>query len=163
MAKKVYNVGDSGNKWEKMYGRQDRSLDAKNRVVIPSQFREELGDVFYITYGLHAVLEIRSKDEFLKFSHKFQNVNELDADLKKLWRILSMRTAELTVDKSGRVIIPKNLLDLATIKKDLSFVGMGNVCEVWAQEALDKTTEQIEQSSEIEKLVEKISKKGVVL
>lgn len=146
-----------------MFGTHPRSLDSKNRVVIPSQFRDELGDVFYITWGFHRVLEIRSTEEFKKFSEKFQSINSLDAEFRKLWRFISMNTVELSVDKLGRVTLPKNLLDLATIKKELSFTGLGNICELWAQEKLDGEVQQLSDPSEITQLVDALSKKGIVL
>ncbi|UVD81964.1 division/cell wall cluster transcriptional repressor MraZ [Mycoplasma iguanae] len=146
-----------------MYGTHPRSLDTKNRVVIPANFREELGDIFFITFGPHNVLEMRSEKEFIAFSEKFNNSNLLDADLRKLWRILSSRTVQLSVDKLGRVILPKMLLDLAAIKKELSFIGMGNICEIWSQELFDKDIQQNGNASEITNLVEKLSKKGIVL
>ena len=45
-------------------GTSDHSLDSKGRVILPSKFREELGESFYITKGFEKCVQVMSVDEF---------------------------------------------------------------------------------------------------
>lgn len=42
-------------------GKHSHTVDAKGRMIVPSVFREELGDSFVITRGLDACLTIYPK------------------------------------------------------------------------------------------------------
>lgn len=55
-------MGESGK--HKMFGNYKRSLDEKNRIMIPAKLRDPLGKVLYITLGPDGVLEIRDDKHF---------------------------------------------------------------------------------------------------
>ena len=55
-------------------GSSNYSLDAKNRVFIPAKYREELGNVFYITRSLESCLTIYTEEEWTAF---LQNLDTL--------------------------------------------------------------------------------------
>lgn len=40
-------------------------------------------------------------------------------------------TAEATVDGQGRISLPQSLVQLAGIEKEMTFVGAGDVIEIW--------------------------------
>lgn len=117
-----------------MYGSYERTLDSKNRIVIPSSFRDELGSVFYMTFGIYNILEIRSKEEFDNLAEKFKKQSMLNTAARDLSRLFFKNTVEITIDSMGRVVIPNNFLEKAAIKKNITFVGIGAICEVWATE-----------------------------
>ena len=41
-----------------MYGKYQHTVDAKGRLFVPSKFREELGEAFYVTLGTDTCLTI---------------------------------------------------------------------------------------------------------
>ena len=47
-------------------GSSTYSLDAKNRVFIPAKYREDLGNVFYVTRSLEACLTIYTESEWVR-------------------------------------------------------------------------------------------------
>ena len=50
----------------------------------------------------------------------------------------------LQYDSQGRIAIPENLLEFASVKKDVNVIGMINKIELWAPEILgsqDATTD----------------------
>ena len=44
-------------------GEYSHSIDAKGRLIIPSRFRDELGDEFILTKGLDGCLSIYPQQE----------------------------------------------------------------------------------------------------
>ena len=51
-------------------GEFHHNLDEKNRLIIPSKFREELGKKFVVTRGLEECLFVYSLDEWNKIVDK---------------------------------------------------------------------------------------------
>ena len=47
-----------------LMGEYHHSIDEKNRIIIPSKFRSELGDSFVITRGLEKCLFVYSMNEW---------------------------------------------------------------------------------------------------
>ena len=51
-------------------GEYNHTIDAKGRLIIPSRFRDELGDTFVMTKGLDGCLSIYPKGEWEEFEKK---------------------------------------------------------------------------------------------
>ena len=53
-------------------GEYSHSIDAKGRLIIPSKFREQLGEEFVLTKGLDGCLSIYPMDEWTAFEEKLK-------------------------------------------------------------------------------------------
>ena len=51
-------------------GEYNHTVDAKGRVIVPSKFREQLGDVFVVTKGLDGCLFAYENDEWKALEEK---------------------------------------------------------------------------------------------
>lgn len=67
----------------------------------------------------------------------------------------SKGTVELTLDGVGRLLISKNLLDYASLDKDVVFLGVGNIIELWDKNKYD-SNESMLPADEFEQLAEDI-------
>lgn len=70
---------DSGRLWKKvgsnmLMGEFHHNIDEKNRLVIPSKFRNELGEKFIVTRGLDKCLFVFSLVEWDKFASKLKTL-----------------------------------------------------------------------------------------
>lgn len=146
-----------------MFGKFNRNLDDKNRIVIPTKILKELGDVFYISLSLDNSLVIRSAAEFTKFKARISENSMLDKEFRNLTRIIFANTEELSPDKLGRVTMPKYLLEKIIIKKDVVFIGNGNYCELFAKEVYDNFEKTYENEENLDKLADKLALKGIKL
>ena len=51
-------------------GEYNHTIDAKGRLIVPSKFREQLGDEFVVTKGLDGCLFVYDNTEWKKFEEK---------------------------------------------------------------------------------------------
>ncbi len=113
-------------------GSYSHSLDAKNRVFIPAKYRDELGDVFYITRKLDTYLSIYTEDDWQSYIDKIEKLPESIAS--EIQDLIIGGAQKCTPDSSGRVILDENLLKHACIKKNVVFVGVGKQIRIWSEE-----------------------------
>ena len=53
-------------------GEYNHTIDAKGRLIIPSKFRESLGDIFVVTKGLDGCLFVYDNAEWNVFEEKLK-------------------------------------------------------------------------------------------
>ncbi|MBN4089185.1 cell division/cell wall cluster transcriptional repressor MraZ [Mycoplasma enhydrae] len=146
-----------------MYGKYERSLDDKNRIVVPPKILAELGKDFFVTIGFDKQLVLRDKTEFEKLKSKLEDNNSLNKDLRELSRFIFANTEMVSPDKSNRITISKHLASKAAIKKDVIFIGTGNTCEIFAKEVYEAKEKYFEDETNIDDLAQKLFEQGVKL
>ena len=67
-------------------GEYNHTVDTKGRLIVPSKFREQLGDEFVVTKGLDGCLFVYSKSEWENIEEKFRNVPLTTKDCAVLFR-----------------------------------------------------------------------------
>ena len=94
-------------------GEYNHTVDTKGRLIIPSKFREQLGDEFVVTKGLDNCLFVYENSEWAALEEK-------------------LRTLPLT-NAAGRKF-SRFLLEFAGIDRDAVLVGVGSRIEIWSKE-----------------------------
>ena len=112
-------------------GEYNHTVDTKGRLIVPSKFREQLGDEFVVTKGLDGCLFVYSKSEWENIEEKFRNVPLTTKDARKFARFFFAGAASCEVDKQGRILLPVVLRVYAGIEKDVVSVGVFNRVEIW--------------------------------
>ena len=112
-------------------GEYQHGLDAKNRLFIPAKFREELGESFVIARSIREhCLVIYSSEEWGRYVALLL-AKENRALQERVLRFLHASMVQATPDAHGRVLLPKQLIDEAKLKKDVVIVGCYNHAEIW--------------------------------
>lgn len=137
-------------------GEFNHSIDAKGRIIIPAKFREDLGDIFYITLGLDGCLFAYPKEEWLLFVEKLKTLPGTK-EARQLQRYFMSCAAECEVDKQGRILIPAKLREVAAMDKDIVFVGVLNKVEIWSKERWDNNNEY----DNVDAIAEHMSEYGI--
>ncbi len=114
-----------------LMGEFNHTIDAKGRVIIPSKFRESLGDMFVVTKGLDGCLFGYPIDEWKTIEEKFRSIPLTTKDARKFSRFFFAGACDLELDKQGRILLPPNLREHAGLVKDLVVVGVLNRIEIW--------------------------------
>ena len=113
-------------------GSYNHSLDSKKRVFVPSKFREELGEEFYITRKFDSYLSVYTAEDWEAYVDKISKLPEADA--VEFQDFILGAAQKCVLDASGRIIIEDRLLRHAKISKNLVFVGSGKQIRIWAEE-----------------------------
>ena len=122
-------------------GEYNHTVDAKGRLIVPSKFREQLGDEFVVTKGLDGCLFVYPNEEWHNIEEKFRNVPLTTKDARKFSRFFFAGAATCEVDKQGRILIPPVLREFADLQKDVVSVGVLNRIEIWSKDRwLDTNT-----------------------
>ena len=115
-------------------GEYNHTIDTKGRLIVPSKFREQLGNTFVITKGLDGCLFVYSNEEWKTIEESFRNKPLTSKDARKYTRFFFAGACDCEVDKQGRILIPSNLREYAGIEKDVVSVGVLNRVEIWSKE-----------------------------
>ncbi len=126
-------------------GTTDHNLDAKGRVILPTHFREELGENFYITMGFNRCVQVLSEAQFDRLRDQ---IRQLPADKALSLQYLLISPAKLvTPNSQGRVSIPQKLREDAGLNGEVTVVGMDTRVEIWDKATFTVFMEQQKQSS----------------
>lgn len=115
-------------------GEYQHSIDSKGRLIIPSKFREGLGERFVLTKGLDGCLFVYSLSEWKTFEEKLAILPLTSKDARAFVRFFFAGASECEFDKQGRIVIPSNLREYAKITKDAVIIGVSNRIEVWSKD-----------------------------
>lgn len=119
-------------------GEYQHSVDPKGRLIMPSKFREGLGDKFMITRGLDDCLFVYSMADWESFEGKLKSLPMTDNNARAFVRFFLSGATECELDKQGRILVPQNLRDYAGIDKDVAVVGVSSRVEIWDKDKWQK-------------------------
>ena len=120
------------------YGEHEHKLDKKQRVIIPSAFREaskeNYVEKFFMTRGLDKCLFMFPEEEWKSQEAKFKNLSFTKIQARKFNRLFFSGAVEIVPDRQGRILIPPYLRHYADIKKEIMIIGVSNRIEIWSKE-----------------------------
>jgi len=124
------------------------SIDAKNRVIVPSKHRDQLGGRCVLTKGLDICLYIYSMEDWEKQMEKIAQLPESDPKIRAFIRHFCANATECEFDKQGRIIIPNELKEYARISKELVTMGTMKKIEIWSKEVWETPDNEGKMDSE---------------
>lgn len=138
-------------------GRYEHSIDAKNRLIVPAKYRDELGSSFVVTAGLDGCLYILSMESFAELAQELKSLPLTDRDSRALLRHLVANASTCEFDKQGRVLLSAAQKEHAGIVKDAVFLGMIDKIEIWGKEKY----EAVENGVDIEAIEQHLAERGL--
>ena len=111
-------------------------LDSKGRLMLPADFREQLGsqaeDDFILRPGLHGTyLELYTISDWNRRREILMQVNTFDRRKLDIMRKYLDGVKRVKLDASGRLQIPKDLLERSELAKDIVIDSMFTNMEIW--------------------------------
>jgi MraZ protein len=127
-------------------GYYDNTLDAKNRLTIPSKLRKALADGVVVALQRDApeCVAVWCPDDYDAYVEGLlEGIERLSADYGNIERFANAYSQELELDAAGRVMVPSKLLEKAGLGKEVAVIGAGNRLEIWDREAWARVSDQI--------------------
>ena len=112
-----------------LIGEYQHNIDSKGRVIVPSKFREDLGECFYVTKGLDGCLFVLSPEEWARLQEKIKAMPISKS--RGLQRFFFSGAAEVQPDKQGRILLPQTLREYAKLSHDVTVIGASTRAEIW--------------------------------
>jgi MraZ protein len=123
-------------------GSYSNTVDDKSRVAVPARLRHLLGGNVVVTRGLDRCLSIYTPESWADYKSEYVvGNNMLSREARQLKRLTVGFAQTLPLDKQGRINIPQDLKDYASIDRDVVFVGMEETIELWAKSTWDEMTD----------------------
>jgi MraZ protein len=114
-------------------GEYHHSIDNKGRMIVPSKFRDDLGEMFIITRGLDQCLFGYPLSEWSLIEEKLKGLPLTKKDARAFTRFFFSGATESELDKQGRINIPAPLLTYAKLEKECVILGVSNRIEIWSK------------------------------
>ena len=140
-------------------GEYNHTVDTKGRLIIPSKFREQLGEEFIVTKGLDGCLFVFPQDEWQAFEEKLRTLPLTQKGARQFTRFFVAGATPCELDKQGRILVPATLREFAGLDKDVVLAGMLNRIEIWSK---DKWTEN-NACGDMDDIAEQMTQLGLVI
>ena len=119
------------------YGEYEHTIDRKGRLIVPAKFRQAFKDhdvnSLFLTRGLDGCLFLFPEAEWRLAESRFKQVPFTKGEGRKFNRLFFSGATEVSVDRLGRLLIPRVLKEFAQIKQDVVIVGVSNRIEIWSK------------------------------
>ena len=135
-------------------GEYRHTLDPKGRLIMPLEFREKLGESFFVVRGAgDKCLNAYPESEWEKIEEKIAAMPALTSEAGKiLHRYFIAGSNHCQPDNQGRVMIQSALRAYAELTKEVVLLGVGDHIELWSPDNWDEKMNQM-MSVNIEELI----------
>ena len=140
-------------------GEYNHTIDAKGRLIIPSRFRDLLGEEFVLTRGLDGCLSIYPMDEWAAFEEKLRALPLTNKNARTFTRFFVAGATNCELDKQGRILVPATLREFAGLEKDVVLTGNINRIEIWSKEKWNENSNY----DDMDAIAESMEEMGIVI
>jgi len=114
------------------------NLDAKGRLAVPSKYRDRLREhcegQLIVTVDRDRCLLIYPLPEWEVIERKLASLPNLDAQTRRLQRLLIGYATECVMDGHSRILLPPPLREFAALEKRIVVIGQGEKFELWDEQ-----------------------------
>ncbi len=122
-------------------GEYESTIDAKGRFLLPSGFKKQLPEaesaLFVLNRGFEKCLTLYPIQSWKPIFKDISQLNDFDPKVRAFRRYFLNGATQVELDNAGRLLLPKNLMEYASLEKDIVLVSGLNKIEIW-----DKTKYQ---------------------
>lgn len=124
-------------------GHHERTIDSKNRLQIPSQFRNAIdperdGAGLYIILGERRhTLSLVTERQFNEMADRFQTESISSDDALDFEQRFYSTASYVEMDKQGRVVLPEYLTSRARIRGEVVLAGAKYRIDLWRKVDFD--------------------------
>ncbi len=114
------------------------TLDAKGRLAIPTRYRERIATRCHgqlvITLDRDHCLLIYPLPDWEEIERKLVRLPSLQKRSREMQRIMLGYATEVDVDGAGRILLSRELREVAGLERTAMLIGQGHKFELWDEE-----------------------------
>ena len=137
----------------------NHTVDPKGRLIVPTKFREMLGENFVVCKGLDHCLYLYSNEDWEAFETQLSALPLTSKEARQFVRFFSAGSCQVEVDKQGRILIPPSLRAYAKLDKDVVLAGALHRVEIWDKDSWYDTSVD----DNVDEIAESMDKFGITL
>ncbi len=139
--------------------RYQQKVDAQHRAVVPSKYRETIGEAelrkgLVVAPGFDPCLFVFAASQWEDVAGRLAGSRFMTFKGRMLQRLFFSAAERVVPDKLGRIVLSDRLLRYAGLEDEALFVGAANRIEVWSPRRWAALTE--EHGDQLEALAEEI-------
>ena len=113
-------------------GEYGHSLDDRARVTLPRKIRQEIDErELILAKGFDPCIFGFDRGSWEKEAAKHLDTPVTDSSGRKLRRYLFSSAEKVEIDKLGRILLPAQLKEYASVRGDVTIIGAGDHFEIW--------------------------------
>lgn len=117
-----------------LIGEYLHTIDQKNRVSVPSKFRERLGKRVILTRGLDRCLFLYAISDWQEIADRLSKLPVGKAENRSFIRAIIAGATDVETDGLGRILVPDYLKVYAGLKESAMIIGVYSRIEIWSPE-----------------------------
>lgn len=118
-----------------LVGEFECKLDAKGRFLFPSGLRKQIDPAaqerFMLNKGFENCLTLYPMNEWDKLSSKLGKMNLFKSENRMFYRLFHQGAKSVELDGTGRVLVPKMLMDKVGLSKEIVLTAYNDRIEIW--------------------------------
>ncbi len=131
-------------------GTYECKADAKGRFMMPSSIKKQLEPVLHDGFVLKRAvfqpcLELYPMQEWNKLMEKLNGLNRFNRKHNDFIRRFTAGVKTVEVDGNGRLLIPRDLISIAGITKEITVSSAINILEIWDKSRYEKAIDDAAQ------------------
>ena len=118
-------------------GEYEVKLDDKSRLRLPSSLGSQVGESplkFVVNRGFEKCLLLYPESIWAEKTKEVNQLNQYITKNREFVRYFYRGATELVSDASGRILIPKLLLEHAGVQQDVVLLAYHQQIEIWSKE-----------------------------
>ncbi len=115
------------------HGTFDHTLDAKNRLTVPSRFRSTLAGTVFLVKGAEPCLSLYPAETYNAMAQEaLAGMNSLSTRKREFSRLFYANAMSVELDGAGRIMLPSRFMEHAGIgSREVVVAGAGECLELW--------------------------------
>lgn len=134
---------------------EDIPVDPKGRLIVPASFRKALPQgigSLIVAEWFEGCLAAFDPEGWNQLVQQLRGLDRSQKQTRQLIRRLAGRAAEVKLDRQGRILIPRKLLDLVGIADRATMSGAIEKIEIWNPEKYLVTQGDTDLESAVEEI-----------
>ena len=131
----IWRANQKGAAQMAYFGYYNYTLDAANRIIVPSRFREQLGAEAVFYKSGDGCLFLYESPAYEAILEPVRHLSRTEDGREQMRTKIYAKSAAVSVDRNGRLVVPADCIEHAGLKSEVVILGADKRIEVWDKDA----------------------------